>query len=175
MTEQPPIGTDGPADTGAAGKHHPAAPEPGLAYSFTAEVTVDPAIEQGPVDGARARFIPITGGIVRGRVNGRILPYGGDWQTVRPGGLTEIIARYFLELDDGTIVEVTNPGVRTATEEVIGQLTAGEPVDPDAYYMRTQPTFRVAGERYDWMNRTVFAARGLRTPDNVTIDFYEVT
>lgn len=71
---------------------------------------------------------------------------GGDWQTVRPNGLTEIIAR----------------------------ITAGEAVPPDSYYMRTQPRFTVAGDDYEWMRRHLFVGRSIRNPDNVIIDFYLV-
>lgn len=153
----------------------PAAPEPKLQYAFTAEVEVAPAIEQGTIDGGRRRFIPITGGKVHGpRLNGVVLPGGGDWQTILPGGLTRIEARYFLKADDGTVVEVTNPGVRVATPEVIERLSRGEQVDPSQYYFRTTPVLSASGDAYAWMQRSVFVARGTRNPATVLIDFYVV-
>ena len=76
--------------------------------------------------------------------------------------------------DDGTVIEITNPGVRTASPEVTQQLARGEKVDPSLYYFRTSPTFKAAGEANAWLQRTVFVGRGIRNPDSVVIDYYEV-
>lgn len=153
----------------------PAAPAPSLNYAFSVRATLDPAIEQGEVDSGRRRFIPVTGGTASGpALNGAVLPGGGDWQVILPGGLTSIEARYFIKATDGTVIEVTNPGVRTAAPEVIEKLAKGEAVDPSAYYFRTTPRFMVKDGPYGWMRRKVFVARGIRNPDNVVIDFYIV-
>src|SRR5690606_23484674 len=98
---------------GVQAQDAPAAPKPELEWVFSVEVDVDNPIEQGVIDGARTRFIPITGGKVFGpRLNGTVLPGGGDWQAIHANGLTRIEARYFLRSDDGTVIEVHNPGVR---------------------------------------------------------------
>ncbi|MEQ1639718.1 MAG: DUF3237 domain-containing protein [Novosphingobium sp.] len=153
----------------------PAAPVPTLEYAFTATVAVAPAVELGTVDGGRKRFIAITGGTINGPLlNGSVLPGGGDWQTILPGGLTRVEARYFLEADDGAVIEVTNPGVRTGSAEVIERLAKGEDVDPSAYYFRTTPRFDVAPGKHEWLRRHAFVARGIRRPDKVQIDFYVV-
>ncbi len=153
----------------------PPAPAPALTYAFSFAVTLAPAIEQGTVDGKRMRFVPITGGTVYGpRLQGEILPGGGDWQAIGPDGLTELDARYTLKLADGTVVAVTNPGVRAATPEVAARIARGETVPPDSYYFRTSPRFTVAPGKYDWLRRTLFVARGQRLPDRVIVDFYSV-
>jgi len=159
----------------AVAQSGPSAPAPSLTYAFTVTATLAPPVEQGEVDSARKRFIAITGGTVSGpALNGEVLPGGGDWQAILPGGLTSIEARYFLKAADGTVIEVTNPGVRTATPEVIEKLAKGEAVDPSAYYFRTTPRFSVKPGAYDWLRRKVFVARGIRKPDGVVIDFYTV-
>lgn len=153
----------------------PAAPVPTLEYAFTATVAVAPAVELGAIEGGRKRFIAITGGTINGPLlNGTVLPGGGDWQTILPGGLTRVEARYFLEADDGAVIEVTNPGVRTGSAEVIERLAKGEDVDPSAYYFRTTPRFDVAPGKHEWLRRHAFVARGIRRPDKVQIDFYVV-
>lgn len=153
----------------------PSAPAPTLTYAFSVRATLAPAIEQGEVDQGRKRFIAITGGTVSGpKLVGEVLPGGGDWQVILPGGLTSIEARYFLKTTDGTVIEVTNPGVRTAAPEVIEKLAKGENVDPAAYYFRTTPHFSVKAGPYEWLRRKVFVARGIRKPDSVVIDFYSV-
>lgn len=156
-------------------KAGPAAPAPSLEYAFTAKVTLAPPVEQGEVAGGRKRFIAITGGSVDGPLfHGKVLPGGGDWQTILPGGLTQVEARYFLQADDGTVVDVANPGVRVASPEVTEQIARGKAVSPDAYYFRTTPHLAARAGPLDWMNRAVFVARGIRMPDHVEIDFYIV-
>ena len=153
----------------------PAAPKPELTWAFSVDVKVGAPIEQGEIDGGMVRFIPIQGGRIYGpRLEGEVMEGGGDWQTVRPGGMTDVVARYFLKAADGTVIEVYNPGVRVADEETIGKLVRGEPVPHDSYYFRTQPRFRVAAGPHDWMARHVFIARGVRFPDRVIVDYYMV-
>jgi len=153
----------------------PAAPAPTLDYAFTARITLAAPVEQGEVAGGRKRFIAITGGTVDGpMLKGTVLPGGGDWQIIMPGGLTKVEARYFLKSADGTVIEITNPGVRVASPEVTEKLAKGEKVDPSAYYFRTTPRFDVKPGPQEWLARSAFVARGIRTPDSVVIDFYVV-
>ncbi|MCW1988383.1 UNVERIFIED_ORG: hypothetical protein M2348_004168 [Sphingomonas sp. R1F5B] len=158
-----------------AARAAPAAPAPTLEYAFTAKVTLAPAVEQGEIGGGRRRFIAITGGSVDGPLfHGRVLPGGGDWQTILPDGLTQVDARYFLQAADGTVVDVNNPGVRVASTAVTERIARGEDVPSDAYYFRTTPRLAARAGPFAWMNRSVFVARGIRKPDHVEIDFYVV-
>lgn len=148
---------------------------PGLSLAFTLAVKVAPAVELGTIDGARRRFVPIIGGLVSGpRLSGEVLPHGGDWQTIRPGGLTEVVARYFLKAADGTIIGVENSGVRVASEAVTADLARGLPVDPKAYYFRTTPRFDVAPGPYGWLRTSLFTATGIRRPDLVEISVFSI-
>jgi hypothetical protein len=161
--------------TTASADAGPSAPAPSLAYAFSVRATLAAPLEQGEIDGKRARFIGITGGTISGpKFEGVVLPGGGDWQTIAPGGLTEVFARYSLKAKDGTVVAITNAGVRTAAPEVIEKLAKGEDVDPSLYYFRTSARFDVSKGPHEWMKRTLFVARGIRKPDHVIIDFYEV-
>ena len=127
------------------------------------------------VDGARRRFVPITGGTVEGaRIHGRVANGGGDWQAIHDDGLTEIGARYTLIHDDGTAIGVFNPGVRVAAPAVIARLTAGEMVDPALYYFRTTPRFDVADGAHGWLRRQVFVGRGIRMPSEVILQIFAV-
>ena len=151
------------------------APAPTRTYAFSLRAELLPPVEQGLIDGARHRFIAITGGTVSGpKLTGTVMAGGGDWQAIHPGGLTVVWARYFLKAADGTVIGVTNPGVRTASPDVIEKLTRGEPVDPSLYYFRTTPTFSVTDGPHGWMRNKVFVARGIRRPDHVMIDYYIV-
>jgi len=152
-----------------------AAPAPTLVFAFSAEVTLAPPIEQGVVDGRRLRFVPITGGRVYGpRLQGSVVSGGGDWQAIGTDGLTEVSARYTLKATDGTVIDVVNTGVRTATAAVTQAIANGETVDPGAYYFRTSPRFTVTAGPHERLRRTMFVARGVRLPDRVVIDFYTI-
>lgn len=153
----------------------PSAPAPTLEYVFSVRATLDSPQEQGEIDGKRKRFIPVTGGTAYGpRLTGQVLDGGGDWQAIGPGGLTDVWARYQIRASDGTVIGVTNAGVRTAAPEVIEKLAKGEDVDPSLYYFRTTTRFEVTAGPHDWLNRHAFVARGIRKPDHVVIDFYMV-
>ena len=159
----------------SAATAQPSAPTPELEYAFTVKVDVAPPVEMGPADGGKKRFIAITGGTVTGpALTGTVLPGGGDWQVIEEGGLTRLEARYFLKAADGTVIEVTNLGVRVASPEVTDRLAKLQVVDPSEYYFRTTPTFTVTKGPHDWMRRSTFVARGIRKPDRVLVDVYRV-
>lgn len=153
----------------------PSAPAPTLDYVFSVRATLDAPVEQGVIDGKRKRFIPVTGGVVSGpKLTGTVMDGGGDWQAIGAEGLTEVWARYQIKASDGTVIGVTNAGVRTATAEVIDRISKGEDVDPALYYFRTTTQFEVAPGPHEWLRRHAFVARGIRKPDHVVIDFYVV-
>ena len=148
---------------------------PRTEHAFDLRVGIGPAVEVGPVPLGRRRVIPITGGSVGGpKLSGTILAGGADWQLIRPDGVAEIDARYTLRADDGTLIGVTNKGVRHGPDDVMKRLAAGEAVDPAAYYFRTTPVFEAAAGKHDWLNRAVFVASGERHPGHVLIRVWQV-
>jgi outer membrane receptor protein involved in Fe transport len=148
---------------------------PGLEFAFAAFVAIGTPLEVGPVAAGRRRIIPIIGGSVVGpRLNGSVLPGGADWQVVLPDGTAQLVARYTLQADDGTLISVVNRGVRAGTPEVLARLAAGEAVDPSQYYFRATPSFEVAAGPHDWLMRRVFVATGQRMPDQVVIRVFAV-
>jgi hypothetical protein len=148
---------------------------PLLEFAFQARVLVGPPQELGEVGGARRRVIPILGGEVAGpALSGRVLPGGADWQSLHADGLTEVLARYTLQADDGTLIGVTNAGLRTGPPAAIARLAAGEAVDPALIYFRTVPVFAVAAGPHGWLARHVFLCTGARHPDCVVIRCFKV-
>ena len=144
-------------------------------WCFTAKVQVSAPVEMGEADGGRRRFIPIDGGSVSGpMLEGEVLPGGADWQTVDPDGVTRLEAHYAIRANDGTVIEIVNPGLRVAAPDVSAALARGEPVSADRYYFRTTPRFMVTDGPHDWMRRTIFVATGIRTPDEVVIHFFKI-
>ena len=80
--------------------------------SFRLEVEVIPPVALDQQSMGPVRLVQVTGGRVLGGLQGRILPGGADWQTLLPDGTIEIEARYLLELEDGTRIELQNRGRR---------------------------------------------------------------
>lgn len=151
------------------------APAPALTYVFSARIDVAAPMEQGAIDGGQKRFIPITGGKITGpRLTGEVISGGGDWQTIYPGGLTKLHAQYFLKASDGSVIGITNDGVRVASTEVTQQIARGEPVDPGSYYFRSTPVFDPPPGAHAWLRTRAFVGRGIRRPDHVVVDFYIV-
>ena len=95
------------------------------------------------------RMIPIVGGDVRGPdVNGKVCPFGADFQIIRPNELIELEAKYAFETDDGAIVYVENKGIRFGPLDLLHRLKRGEPVDPELIYFRTIPKFETGHDKY---------------------------
>src|SRR5262245_46727667 len=106
-------------------------------FLLKASVTLGPAREAGPGPSGYRRVIPITGGSFEGpMLRGSVLP-GEDRQMLRSDGVLEVVARYALQTDDGTVLLVTNRGFWHGPPDVGARLAQGEAVDPSLYYFRT--------------------------------------
>jgi hypothetical protein len=149
---------------------------PGLVFEMRLQVALEPPIDQGTWEGLRRRIVPISQGVVSGpRFSGKVVPGGADWQTLAAAdGLSRLDARYTLQHDDGTIVQVSNQGVRRGPPEVMAALAAGETVDPSTYYFRATPRFEVPPGPHRWLAESVFVCVGKRWPAAVELDFYRV-
>jgi len=147
------------------------------ALLFFARVCCDvaPAVTLGPAPLGERRHVPILGGTVTGPgLSGRILPGGGDWQTVRADGMFEIDAHYAIRIEDGATVEVRSQGLRCGSPEVLAALGRGEAAPPTAYYFRT--FVRLTTGAPDWMplNNVLLLSRGERRAAQVLLDLYRV-
>lgn len=71
---------------------------------FTENVALGNSISIGESKRGSRNIIPITGGTMSGKVNGKILPGGADYQ------LNGLDARYTLETNDGELIIVRNCG-----------------------------------------------------------------
>lgn len=106
---------------------------------------------------------------------GRVVPKsGGDFPMVRDDGSGRFESQYLLETDDGAVILKRSTGVRHAPPEVVRQLLAQEPVDPQSYYMRMMPRFEAPAGRYDWLNRTIFVGVGQRNPAGSIFRYWKV-
>jgi hypothetical protein len=157
-------------------------PTPTLEAFANLTVQVATPLEAGPITGLNSRglrrIIPIAGGQVSGRINGRVLPGGADFQLVVSETCADLDARYLLQLDDpawaGAHVFVQNRALRRGSAADIARLVRGEPVDPAAIYFRCAPTFEVSHPALAWMTESLFIGTGARFPDRVELRFFRV-
>ena len=153
-----------------------AAPKaPDLQFACRLDVEIAAPKEVGETGWGYRRIIDITGGRVSGpKLNGRIQPGGADFQIIRPGGLTELHARYSLELDDGALVYVENTGLRFGPAAELEKIRRGEAADPNLIYFRSAPRFETARADHRWLMEHIFVASGVRRPDGVEITIFQV-
>lgn len=144
-------------------------------FAFELRATVDAVQDVGDTPAGRRRFIPITGGTFEGpKLKGVVLPGGADAQVIRPDSVTDLVARYTLQVDDGTLIYVVNHGLRHGPAEIMQRVMRGEAVDPAEYYFRTTPVFEVAAGPHDWLNRSIFVGTGARYAAEVHMRYFRV-
>jgi hypothetical protein len=144
-------------------------------FAFTITARIAEVTTAGDTGHGIRRIIPIVGGEVKGeKVNGKVLPFGADFQIIRPNELIDLEARYAFETDDGAVVYVENRGIRFGPVELLQKLKRGEPVDPKLIYFRTVPKFETGHENYRWLMQHIFIASAARHADRVVIDVHMV-
>jgi hypothetical protein len=144
-------------------------------YVFTITAEIADVTSAGDIGSGVRRIIPIIGGEVKGDgINGKVLPFGADFQIIRPNELIELEAKYAFETDDGAVVYVENKGMRFGPVELLQKLKRGEPVDPILIYFRTVPRFETGHEKYRWLMEHIFIGSAARHADRVVIDVHQV-
>jgi hypothetical protein len=144
-------------------------------FAFTITARIAEVTTAGDTGHGIRRIIPIVGGEVKGeKVNGKVLPFGADFQIIRPNELIDLEARYAFETDDGAVVYVENRGIRFGPVELLQKLKRGEPVDPKLIYFRTVPKFETGAEKYRWLMENLFIGSAARHADRVVIDVHQV-
>jgi hypothetical protein len=142
---------------------------------FTIRCELANIVDLGPAPFGHRRVVNILGGPVTGaKLTGRVLPGGADWQIVAADGCLDIHARYTIESDAGSLIQVDSKGLRTGPPDVLARLGRGEDVDPSLYYFRTVMRFETAHPSTEWMNRILAIAKGAREKNAVRLDVYEV-
>lgn len=144
-------------------------------YVFTITAKIADVTSAGDIGTGVRRIIPIIGGEVKGAgVDGKVLPFGADFQIIRPNELIELEAKYAFETDDGAVVYVENKGIRFGPVELLQKLKRGEPVDPKLIYFRTVPRFETGHPKYRWLMESIFVGSAARHADRVVIDVHQV-
>jgi hypothetical protein len=118
---------------------------------ITETVTLSPSQSVGPSKRGPRNIIPITGGELTGRITGKVLPGGADYQNLSPPATID--ARYLWQTTDGEIIIVRNGGA-------FGSLV---------------PTFEVrVDSHYAWLNTgTYLSSNPEMRPGGVGLTFFD--
>ena len=121
------------------------------AQLITERVALSPSQAVGASKRGNRNIIPITGGELSGRITGKVLPGGADYQNL--GNPATIDARYLWQTSDGEIIIVRNGGA-------FGSLV---------------PTFEVrADSPYAWLNSGLYLSSNPgMSQGGVALTFYE--
>jgi hypothetical protein len=150
-------------------------PELQFVFEIQADVTPGKLLELGATAKGVKKIVPILGGQFEGPgIKGIIMPGGYDWQLIRHDAVTEVEARYVLKTNDDVLITIINKGLRQGTLEAMQRIADGESVEPTEYYFRTAPYFETTPGKYDWLNRNIFIANGVRKPNYVLIQVWMV-
>jgi hypothetical protein len=158
-------------------QQYPQPPVPTLEYAFEIEIELTKRYRYGPTFwGAERGFVGVEGGTVRGpRLNGHIIPHsGGDWPSIRPDHTVKFDARYLIEADDGTLIELQNRGIRYGNPAVLERLQRYEPVDPSEYYAGASPSFDAPPGPHEWLCRTMFVGKINRKSERAVFTYWAV-
>ncbi len=148
--------------------------EPSLAFAFELRVEVGEELLLTHDSSEERGFTPIVGGSVSGpRLSGRVLAGGGDWWVAR-GDVTQLDARYLIEADDRTVIDVVNRGYYVASAHLESRLAAGEQISESELYYRTAPVFRTDAPAHRWLSERQFLGMARPEPGFVCIRVFEL-
>jgi hypothetical protein len=119
--------------------------------SYSARLQSPPEIIGPTPEGLRLN-VYVAGGEVTGpRLQGKVLPVGADWLTIRPDGVGILDVRATLATDDGALIYVAYRGVGDAGEDGYQRFLDGDL--PERLPLRVVPRYMTAHPDYLWLNR----------------------
>ncbi|MGE0104940.1 MAG: DUF3237 domain-containing protein [Blastocatellales bacterium] len=141
-------------------------------FSYTASLKNPPEVIGPLPEGIRINFY-VTGGTVTGpKLEGRILPVGGDWLTLRKDGVGILDVRATMETQDGALIYTAYSGIIDFGEDGYDRFLRREL--PPTAELRIAPRYYTAHPSYQWLNRLqcVGIGRSDSTRSEVSYDIY---
>jgi hypothetical protein len=108
------------------------------------------------------------------RLQGEVLPGGGDWVLARRDGVAQLDIRFTLRANDGELIYASCGGLFDIEPKLRQRILEGEEIDPSSYYFRTALVFETGAPRYLWLNRLIAAGIGRRTAVGMATDVFAI-
>lgn len=122
--------------------------------------------------GVRQNYI-VSGGTLEGKLNGKVLPGGGDFLLVDPSGIGHVDARLTWQLDDDTNIYVQYLGRVHMAEAVADAFKTGGEIAFGQTYFVTQLRFEAGNGPHAWLNGIVAVGEGRVAPGrSIQYDIY---
>ena len=143
-------------------------------HLFDMHVNLQPAQPITTPVGMRMTFIT-TGGVIDGpKLQGELLPGGGDWLLVGSDGVGRVDVRATIRTHDDALIHYEARGIIKVPADGLARLAAGEVLGFDETYVRTTPTFETADERYAWLSGLVTVGYNILSPNHIDYRIYRV-
>jgi len=146
-----------------------------LEHIFSYTVTLNPPQRIGPVpEGIKANWY-VAGGKGEGpKVNGKVLPGGGDWITIRSDGVGILDVRATIETQDAALIYTAYSGVMDLGKDGYQKVLQGNP--PAVIHLQSAPRYYTAHPEYQWLNRIQCVGIGQfnRAKLEVAFDIYAI-
>ncbi|WP_082942965.1 DUF3237 domain-containing protein [Mycobacterium sp. 852002-40037_SCH5390672] len=132
-----------------------------ILFEATVTANLQPPVMVGPGPQGVRVFIETGEGIVEGeRLNGKVLPVGGDWALIGPDGWCRLDVRTQLEMDDGAAIYVQLHGLIEMNDATDKAFADGVETGFDDQYFRVIPQLQSGDPNYEWVNETIFIGEG---------------
>jgi hypothetical protein len=143
-------------------------------HLFDMHVNLQPAQPITTPVGMRMTFIA-TGGVIDGpKLQGELLPGGGDWLLVGSDGVGRVDVRATIRTHDDALIHYEARGIIKVPADGLARLAAGEVLGFDETYVRTTPMFETADERYVWLSGLVAVGYNVLSPNHIDYRIYRV-
>ena len=132
-------------------------------FLFELEAELNPPQVVGPVLTGTRIIFPAKSGFIKGqKLNGKILPGGGDWGLVVDSTTFKLDVRVTIETDDSALIFITYAGYVHTDAKKFAKILEGKwnELAPSDYYFRTNPVFETSSPKYAWLNHTIAVGVG---------------
>jgi hypothetical protein len=124
--------------------------------------------------GTRLTFAAKGGRFAGPRLQGEVLPGGGDWVSLGADGVSRMDVRATLRTDDGVLIHYDSQGVLRFPPDGRQRLAKGERLSFDETYVRPTPRFETSDERYAWLGGIVAVGYGEYGPGRIDHRMYQI-
>lgn len=120
-----------------------------------------------------AIFDRITGGRFQGNgLSGVVLPTGSGFAHQRGDGSFETDVDLLLQTSDQVLIRMKYRYLFSASDEVLGRIFTGQPVDPGEYYFRSSVQFDAPLDSpYAHLNTTIAVGVGQTLPGSSSVQY----